>query len=51
MLEGARRQAELSEGLPQKTRQRPLVMWLQRRGHNWDTVSKLLAAVGLSFGS
>ena len=42
LLEGARRQLDLSRGLPAETRRRRLIMYLQRRGHNWDTISKLL---------
>lgn len=48
LLEGARRQADLSRGLPAETRKRRLVMWLQRRGHTWDTISGLLEQIDLS---
>ncbi len=47
LLEGARRQADLSRGLPHETRKRRLVMWLQRRGHSWDTISGLLEQIEL----
>ena len=48
LVDGAHRQAQLSRGLPMETRRRRLIMWLQRRGHDWDTISKLLETVGLS---
>ena len=48
LLEGARRQLNMSQGLPLETRRRRLVMWLQRRGHSWDTISKLLQQTELA---
>ena len=48
LLTAARRQLDLSRGLPDETRRRRLVMWLQRRGHSWDTISKLLQQTELA---
>ncbi|KAL3133968.1 hypothetical protein ABBQ32_008412 [Trebouxia sp. C0010 RCD-2024] len=47
LLASARRQAELTEGLPSETRKRRLTGWLLRRGHEWDTVSKIAALLKL----
>jgi len=48
LIQGVKRQAELSRGLKSDTRKRRLIMWLQRRGHNWDTISTLLTHVDLT---
>lgn len=42
LLGQARRQHALSAGLPQEARRRRLVGWLQRRGHGWEDISRLL---------
>ena len=43
LLASAQRRADMSEGLPSEARKRRLTGWLLRRGHDWDTVSKLVA--------
>ena len=48
LVEGARRQAHLSRGLPPETRKRRLAAYLQRRRHSWDTVSTVLQRVDLA---
>lgn len=47
LLASAQRRADLSEGLPSEARKRRLTGWLLRRGHDWDTVSKLIALLKL----
>ena len=47
LLGSARRQAEASVTLPIEARRRRLVGWLQRRGHDWDTISRVLALLQL----
>ena len=42
LLEQARRQHAQSLGLPADARRRRLVGWLQRRGHRWEDISRLL---------
>jgi SOS response regulatory protein OraA/RecX len=42
LLVAARRQYQLTAGLGDEARKRRLVGWLQRRGHSWDVVSKVL---------
>lgn len=48
LLEGVKCQANLSQGLKPETRKRRLIMWLQRRGHNWESISSLLEHVDLT---
>ena len=47
LLGSARRQAEMTVSLPTEARRRRLSGWLLRRGHDWDTVSKILALLHL----
>ena len=47
LLGSARRQAEMTVSLPSEARRRRLSGWLLRRGHDWDTVSKILALLQL----
>lgn len=47
LLASAQRRAAMSEGLPSEARKRRLTGWLLRRGHDWDTVSKLVALLKL----
>lgn len=47
LLASARRRADTSAGLPSEARKRRLTGWLLRRGHDWDTVSKLVALLKL----
>ena len=42
LLESARRQTEVTRGMPLQTRRRRMVAWLERRGHSWDTISQVL---------
>ncbi len=51
LLGSARRQAEMTVSLPTEARRRRLSGWLLRRGHDWDTVSKILALLHLQLGS
>ena len=48
LLDVTRKQLELSRMLPEDTRRRRLISYLQRRGHTWDTISKLLQQTELS---
>lgn len=48
LLEGVKCQVNLSRGLKPETRKRRLIMWLQRRGHDWETISTLLKHVDLT---
>ena len=45
LLQAARRQWALTVGLPKEARARRFVGWMQRRGHAWDDISRLLQAV------
>jgi len=45
LLQATRRQYQLTAGLPGEARKRRLVGWLQRRGHAWEDISKLLQLV------
>ena len=47
LLASAQRRAAMSEGLPAEARKRRLTGWLLRRGHDWDTVSKLVGLLKL----
>ena len=47
LLGSARRQAEMTVSLPTEARRRRLSGWLLRRGHDWETVSKVLALLRL----
>ncbi|KAL0039656.1 hypothetical protein WJX77_004520 [Trebouxia sp. C0004] len=47
LLGSARRQAEMTVSLPTEARRRRLSGWLLRRGHDWNTVSKILALLHL----
>ena len=47
LLGSARRQAEMTVGLPTEVRRRRLSGWLLRRGHDWQTVSKILTLLHL----
>lgn len=47
LLASARRQVEMTEQMPPETRKRRLTGWLLRRGHEWDTVSKIIALLKL----
>jgi hypothetical protein len=42
LLAAARRQRELTAGLSPEARKRRLVGWLQRRGHPWETVGRVV---------
>ena len=42
LLQSARRQHQLTVGLPAEARKRRIVGWLQRRGHPWDIVSRVV---------
>lgn len=48
LLEGVKCQANLSRGLKPEARKRRLVMWLQRRGHDWESIRSLLEHVDLT---
>ena len=48
LLDVVRKQLELSRALPEDTRRRRLISFLQRRGHTWDTISKLMQQTELS---
>ena len=48
LLDATRKQLEMSRALPADTRRRRVVSWLQRRGHSWDTISKLLQQTELA---
>ena len=48
LLDATRKQLELSRALPADTRRRRVISWLQRRGHSWDTISKLLQQTELA---
>lgn len=41
LLQAARRQHQLTTGLPAEARKRRLLGWLQRRGHPWEVVSRV----------
>lgn len=47
LLASARRQADMTASLPSETRKRRLTGWLLRRGHEWDTVSRIVALLKL----
>ncbi|KAK9814773.1 hypothetical protein WJX72_011246 [[Myrmecia] bisecta] len=47
LLEAARKQAAFTDGLPVEARRRRMIGWLQRRGHDWDTTSKVLTLLDL----
>lgn len=47
LLGSARRQADFTAGLPIEARRRRLVGWLQRRGHDWETITRVLALLQL----
>jgi SOS response regulatory protein OraA/RecX len=42
LLVAARRQYQLTAGLREEARKRRIVGWLQRRGHSWEVVSRVL---------
>jgi len=42
LLVAARRQFQLTAGLSDEARKRRIVGWLQRRGHSWEVVSRVL---------
>ena len=46
-MDSAQRQVHLTRGFPSETRRRRLVAWLQRRGHNWDTISAILKELAI----
>jgi len=45
LLQATRRQFQLTSGLSREVRQRRLMGWLQRRGHTWSDISKLMQQV------
>ena len=47
LLESARRQTEVTRGMPLQTRRRRMVAWMERRGHSWDTISQVLRKLEL----
>lgn len=42
LLAASRQQWEISRNLKPETRKRRLVSWLQRRGHSWENISRIL---------
>lgn len=42
LLQAAARQYERSSGLPPEARTRRLIGWLQRRGHKWDDIKRVM---------
>lgn len=49
LVEKSRRHISASKHLPLQTRRRRMVGWLQRRGYDWDVVSRVLVELGLGF--
>ena len=45
LLQTARARYQLTAGLPKEARRRRLISWLQRRGHAWDDLSRVVALI------
>jgi len=50
LLAEARKRAATMTRLPAATQQRRLAAWLQRRGHSWGAVSRVLSELDLGLG-